>query len=170
MPLPCLKSFETFPINYGIAKDTWIEEINAAYAARAALAHDLIPFLHSNLALPCLVFSLSCLLSLWYIPFLLKWAGLSSVICKPKILTEKHFLINLYSLITFYLVLLFAHLHGLLLFFKTFSFYILFFMKLSLVSAIVLHSSIIWTLWRMALITYSHCLHIDLSFFLSSLQ
>lgn len=114
MSLPCLKSFDIFPINYAITKDTQIEEINAVYTARAARAPDLIPLLYPNCALQLLVHSISYLLSVEYIPLLVKWPDISSIICKPKIPTEKHFLINLLSHY-FYLVLLFARLHGLLL-------------------------------------------------------
>lgn len=64
MSLLCLKSFHTLSVNYGIIKDTQIEEINAVYAARAALVPNLIPLLHPNLVLQLLVHSISYLSSL----------------------------------------------------------------------------------------------------------
>lgn len=72
MSLPCLKSFDIFPINYAIIKDIQIEEMNAVYTARAAGAPDLIPLLFLNFAHQLLVHSISYLLSVEYIPLLLK--------------------------------------------------------------------------------------------------
>lgn len=60
----CLKSFNKFPSNYRLTKDTQVKEINAVCSARAAFAPDLISLLHSNLVLQFLVCSISYLLFL----------------------------------------------------------------------------------------------------------